>query len=154
MYQVLINGYIFMKKLFLVLFFLPIVVLICAQEPDGNIVIEKDNAWIRVPANEKSQVMLAVQALQKDFKKVMNFTPDIVQSGETGTGLRIVIVNDENPDGKALILSPRNLDDFESHRIYVDQSSGSIVVYVTYRRGTICAIRTVSERISGVPPLW
>lgn len=35
--------------------------------------------WIRVPANEKSQVMLAVQALQKDFKKVMNFTPAIVQ---------------------------------------------------------------------------
>lgn len=129
-----------MKKFFLILFFLPIVALICAQESGGNIVIEKDNAWIRVPANEKSQVMLAVQALQKDFKKVMNFTPAIVQSGETGTGLRIVVVNDENPDGRALIDNPRDLDDFESHRVYVDQPSGSIVLHGKDMRGTIYAV--------------
>ena len=92
-----------MKRLFFILLFFHIVVLISAQEPGSLIAIAKDNAWIRVPANEKSQVMLAVQALQKDFKKVMNFTPAIVQTGETGTGVRIAVVNDENPDGKALV---------------------------------------------------
>ena len=102
-----------MRKFFLFLLILPVAVLSWAQDASDNFIIEKDNAWIRVPANEKSQVMLAVQALQKDFKKVMNFTPAIVQSGETGTGVRIVVVNDENPDGKALIDNPRDLDDFE-----------------------------------------
>ena len=95
-----------------------------------------------------------IETLQKDFKKVMNFTPAIVQSGETGTGLRILVVNDENPDGRALIDNPRELDDFESHRVYVDQPSGSIVLHGKDMRGTIYAIYSFSERILGVPPLW
>ncbi len=143
-----------MRKFFLFLLILPVAVLSWAQDASDNFIIEKDNAWIRVPANEKSQVMLAVQALQKDFKKVMNFTPAIVQSGETGTGVRIVVVNDENPDGKALIDNPRDLDDFESHRVYVDQPSGSIVLHGKDMRGTIYAIYSFSEQILGVPPLW
>ncbi len=143
-----------MRKFFLFLLILPVAVITWAQDASDNFIIEKDNAWIRVPANEKNQVMLAVQALQKDFKKVMNFTPAIVQSGETGTGVRIVVVNDENPDGKALIENPRDLDDFESHRVYVDQPSGSIVLHGKDMRGTIYAIYSFSEQILGVPPLW
>lgn len=145
-----------MKKAILFLYFLLIAVLTSAQGTDtnNNFVIEKDNAWIRVPANEKSPVMLAIQALQKDFKKVMNFTPAIVQSDESGRGVRILVVNDENPDGKALIVNPRQLDDFESHRVYVDEPTGSIVLHGKDMRGTIYAIYSFSERILGVPPLW
>ena len=145
-----------MKKAILFFYFLLIAVLTSAQGTDtnNNFVIEKDNAWIRVPANEKSPVMLAIQALQKDFKKVMNFTPAIVQSDESGRGVRILVVNDENPDGKALIVNPRQLDDFESHRVYVDEPTGSIVLHGKDMRGTIYAIYSFSERILGVPPLW
>ena len=60
-----------MRKLILLLLMLPVVALSWAQETSDNIVIEKGNAWISVPASEKSQVVLAVQALQKDFRKVM-----------------------------------------------------------------------------------
>ena len=143
-----------MKMLILFLSMLSVFGLTRAQDAGGNLVIERENAWIRVPASEKSQVMLAVQALQKDFKKVMNFTPAIVQSEQTREGVRIVVVNDENSDGRALISNPRELDDFESHRVYVDATSNSIVLHGKDMRGTIYAIYSFSERILGVPPLW
>ena len=143
-----------MRKLILLLLMLPVVALSWAQETSDNIVIEKGNAWISVPASEKSQVVLAVQALQKDFRKVMEFAPEIVRTDETRNGVRIVVVNDENPDGKALVANPRELDDFESHRVYVDAETGSIVLHGKDMRGTIYAIYSFSEQVLGVPPLW
>ena len=143
-----------MRKLILLLLMLPVVALSWAQETSDNIVIEKGNAWISVPASEKSQVVLAVQALQKDFRKVMEFAPEIVRTDETRNGVRIVVVNDENPDGKALVANPRELDDFESHRVYVDAETGSIVLHGKDMRGTIYAIYSFSEQVLVVPSLW
>ena len=145
-----------MKKRIIILFLsmFSAITLCIAQEDNQHVVIEKEKAHIRVPASEQSQVMLAVQALQRDFKKVMDFTPAIVQNDEAGTGVRIVVVNDENPDGRALIENPRELDDFESHRVYVDVPTGSIVLHGKDMRGTIYAIYSFSEKVLGVPPLW
>ena len=42
-----------MRKFFLFLLILPVAVLTWAQDASDNFIIEKDNAWIRVPANEK-----------------------------------------------------------------------------------------------------
>ena len=143
-----------MKLIFLFMFLIAFASLSLADDENNTISIEKDNVWIRVSSSEKSQVMLAVQALQKDFRKVMSFTPEIVKSSETKDGLRIVVINDDTPDSRAFIDSPRELDDFESHRVYVDAESSSIVLYGKDMRGTIYAIYSFSERILGVPPLW
>ena len=143
-----------MKSMILFLLLLPFASLVIADDQNNTISIEKDNVWIRVSASEKSQVMLAVQALQKDFRKVMGFTPDIVKSSETKEGLRVVVINDDTPDSRTFIDNPLELDDFESHRVYVDEASGSIVLHGKDMRGTIYAIYSFSERILGVPPLW
>lgn len=141
-----------LKLLSIALFLLSAISITKAQ--DKNIIIEKNNAWIQIPASEKSQVLLAVQALQKDFNKVLNFTPSIVRTNTTKEGVRIIVINEENPDGKALIEHPRELDDFESHRVYADTLTNSIVLHGKDMRGTIYAIYSFSERILGVPPLW
>lgn len=143
-----------LKFILLLLLLLPAVSSSIAQESGNGINIENGNAWIQVPSSEKSQVVLAVQALQKDFKKVLNFTPAIVRTSSTREGVRIVVVNEENPDGQALIDNPRELDGFESHRVYVDAASNSVVLHGKDMRGTIYAIYSFSEKVLGVPPLW
>ena len=40
-----------MRKFFLFLLILPVAVLTWAQDASDNFIIEKDNAWIRGPAN-------------------------------------------------------------------------------------------------------
>ena len=142
------------KILLHIAFLLILTIPVRAQDASPNIVIEKGNAWIYVPTNEKTQVLLAVQALQKDFNKVMNFTPPIVRANEIRNGIRITVINDENNEEKPPIAHPRELDDFESHRVYVDKTSNTIVLHGKDMRGTIYAIYSFSEQILGVPPLW
>jgi len=119
-----------------------------------QLTLESGNCWIRVSSQESSQVLLAVQALQKDFKKVLGYTPSIFRTDGDRTGYRIVIINEATENSKTFISELKELDDFESHRVYVDATSNSIVLHGKDIRGTIYAIYSFSEQILGVPPLW
>ena len=106
-----------------------------------------------VPENECSQVMLAVDALKKDFAKVLRQAPDVVHECSSEK-VNIIIVNDETPGATGLMTVKLGLDDFESHRVFADDQNRSVYLYGKDMRGTIYAIFSFSEQVLGVPPLW
>ncbi len=118
----------------------------------AELTLEKGKFRIVVPKNTDEQVMLAAKTLAKDIQKVMGFTPTIGSS--TGKGVELCIVQDDKKGATSLLTLKKELDDFESHRIYADPASKRIYLYGKDMRGTIYAIYTFSEKILGVPPLW
>lgn len=127
-----------------------------AVESDGTsdgITLSNGNFNIVVGENECPQVKLAVDALCRDFKKVMNVTPDVV----TGLGEKavdIVVVNGQDGSVDKLIAPDKAIEGFEAHRVYADPDNNRVVLYGSDMRGTIYAIYSFSEEILGVPPLW
>jgi len=111
----------------------------------------RDEVNIIVPEGECSQVKLAVSALQRDFSKVMGFTPAATTSGEAA-GVSLVVINDANP--AAAIFAQTPLDGFEAHSISISADGTKIYLHGADMRGTIYAIYSFSEEILGVPPLW
>lgn len=124
-----------------------------AAQDASAISLAKDGVRIVVSDNECSQVRLAVDALCRDFGKVMGFTPQVTTSS-TGDGVEIFVVNGATGDSGAIVPAAKKLDGFEAHRIFADASNNRIVAYGTDMRGTIYAIYTLSEKVLGVPPLW
>lgn len=117
------------------------------------ITLSDGNFNIVVSENECPQVRLAVDALCRDFGKVMNFTPDVTAvSG--GNSIEIVVVNGDNSAVENIIPDDKAIEGFEAHRVYSDIDNNRIVLYGTDMRGTIYAIYSFSEEILGVPPLW
>ncbi|MCR5779459.1 MAG: glycosyl hydrolase 115 family protein [Bacteroidaceae bacterium] len=109
---------------------------------------------IVVPQDEASPVRLAVEALQRDFEKVMGFRPAVVNRlGETD-GIEIVVVNQSTKDAETVLETHEKLDGFEAHSVYTDVAHGRIYLQGTDMRGTIYAIYTFSEQVLGMPPLW
>ena len=127
-----------MKKFFALLL-LAIVPAVHAYSSE-QLTLESGNCWIRLSSQESSQVLLAVQALQKDFRKVLGYTPGIFRTDGDRKGYRIVIINEATENSKEFISDLKELDDFESHRVYVDVASNSIVLHGKDMRGTIYAI--------------
>lgn len=121
---------------------------------NATLTLKKGNSWIRISSRESSPVQLATQALQRDFKKVLGAQPSIYRTDGERSGIRIVVVDESIEDSKSFVSKLRELDDFESHRVYVDTISNSIVLHGKDMRGTIYAIYSFSEQILGVPPLW
>ena len=113
--------------------------------------LQRDSVVIVVPDGECSQVRLAVEALQRDFEKVLGFKPAVVSTLGTTDGVELVVVNEYL---KPQISNLKSLSGFESHRVYADAARRRIVMQGADMRGTIYAIYTLSEQILGVPPLW
>ena len=126
-----------------------------AAEP--ALVLQKDRVQIVVGNDESSPVMLAVQALCRDFGKVMGFSPSVVRAGESAApadGVQIVVVDDAAPSSAQLLGTAQTLSGFESHRVSCHAAQQRIVLHGADMRGTIYAIYSFSEQILGVPPLW
>ena len=100
-----------------------------------------DNVCIVMPEQESGPVKLAVEALQRDFQKVLGYKPTIVSTPGTTNGVELIITNG-------------GLDGFESHRVYADKENNRIMIQGADMRGTIYAIYSFSEQVLGVPPLW
>jgi hypothetical protein len=114
----------------------------------------KNDLTIVISDKEDGPIKIALNALLKDFKSVMNFEPKVVDKMSAQSDVtEIVIVNRASgllsvPSDKVL-----ELDGFESHRVYADPENNRIYVEGFDLRGTIFAIYTFSEKILGVPPL-
>ena len=124
------------------------------SDASEGLTFTKGNVTIVVPENECSQVKLAVEALQRDFEKVMGFKPAIASTAGSTTGVELLVANMSTNDIELLLPKARTLNGYESHRVYADAANRRIVMQGADMRGTIYAIYTLSEKILGVPPLW
>ena len=122
--------------------------------PSKPILLESDQVRIVFSDEESTALGIALGAFRKDFVNVMGVEPVVVREmDEDRSRPEIVIVNRESgglvvPPGKA-----RELDGFESHRIYADAENNRIYLEGLDHRGTIFAMYTFSEILLGVPPL-
>lgn len=121
--------------------------------PD-DILLEKDKIKIVFSDKEPAPLKIALEALQKDFKNVMDFNPVIIgKLDKDYSQTSIVIVNRASRAVNAPVDKSRELVGFESHRVYADSKTNRIYIEGYDLRGTIYAIYTFSEKILGVPPL-
>lgn len=120
----------------------------------GTITLKKGNFCLVVDPSEADPVKLAVQSLQRDFERVMEYKPSLTGVSGTGNSIELIIVDASAPHAPVATADLRPLDDFESHRVYADPATRRIYLYGRDMRGTIYAIYTFSERFLGVPPLW
>ena len=126
-----------------------------ASEEPTELTLMPGNVTIVVSDDECSQVMLAVEALQRDFQKVLGFKPAIVSTASVGWDLQSVGGDLQSPtDGVALVVANGGLEGFESHRVYAEAEHNRIVMQGADMRGTIYAIYSLSEQLLGIPPLW
>jgi len=120
----------------------------------GDIILEPNKYNIVFSQDEPEALKIALDALKYDFMNVMGHVPVIVE--KTGSNKEIselVIVNRTSGAQKISPDESRELDGFESHRIYADVDNNRIYLEGYDLRGTIYAIYTFSERFLGVPPL-
>lgn len=108
---------------------------------DTSLRLTADNVTIVMSEEESGPVKLAVEALQRDFQKVLGYKPTIVSTPGITNGVELIINNG-------------GLDGFESHRVYADKDNNRIMIQGADIRGTIYAIYSFSEQVLGVPPLW
>jgi len=118
-----------------------------------GLTLQQHNSIIVVPQHETSQVRLAVEALQRDFEKVMGFRPEVVNTLGTTEGIELVVVNQSAVDAQSWGAA-KVLTGFESHAVYADDSRRRVYLQGTDMRGTIYAVYSFSEQVLGVPPLW
>ena len=118
------------------------------------ILLERNDLKIVFSNKEPGPLKIALKAFMKDFVSVMGTEPVVVNEMDADNSQpEIVILNRASgtlagPSGKA-----RELDGFESHRIYADAETNRIYLEGNDHRGTIFAMYTFSERFLGVPPL-
>ena len=132
-----------------------ILVLGCALPSIASpIRLKRGDARIVFSDQEPGPLKIALQALKRDFLRVMDTEPVVAHAMDRDNyHPEIVIVN----RGSGALAVPLNkvkpLDGFESHRVYADPQANRIYIEGNDPRGTIFAIYTFSERILGVPPL-
>jgi len=128
--------------------------LYASQAEPAPIVLDAKNLKIVFSDKEPGSLKIALKAFRKDFASVMGTEPMVVNEMDADRSQpEIVIVNRASgtlavPPGKA-----RELDGFESHRIYADPENNRIYLEGNDHRGTIYAMYTFSEKFLGVPPL-
>ncbi len=120
----------------------------------GQIRLEKDKVRIVCSDKEENPLKLAVKALQSDLASVLGTSPPLSDTllreiSET----EIVIINRASGHMKVPDAQLRELDGFESHRVYFSEKSNRIYLLGNDLRGTIYAIYTFAEEVLGVPPL-
>lgn len=122
----------------------------------GKIVLKKNNVKIIQAQTDAEPVKRAVTDLIRDFEKVLGAIPEINYAVVAGKkSVQIIVVNEETLNELNIDKSKlKNLDGYESHRVYVDANENRIYLHGKDLRGTIYAIYSFSEHILGVPPLW
>lgn len=124
-----------------------------SQEP-SPLILKSNDFKIVFSDKEPGPLKIALKAFLKDFQSVMGTEPKLVKKMDSNNSKpEIVIVN--RASGFLAVPSDklRELDGFESHRIYADKENNRIYLEGNDLRGTIYAIYTFSEEILGVPPL-
>ncbi len=120
----------------------------------GEVTLEKDRIRIVFSDREEGPLKLALHSLEKDIFDVLGTVPPVAGSMNRDLSeTEIVIVNLASgqmplPEGHL-----RELDGFESHRVYVQPETSRIYLLGNDLRGTIYAIYTFAEEVLGVPPL-
>jgi hypothetical protein len=119
-----------------------------------NIILEKNNFRIVFSEKEPGPLKIALEALKRDFQSVMDVEPQVAGKMDRDvTRPEIVIVNRASGNTKIPAKQQRELEGFESHRVYADLVNNRIYLDGNDLRGAIYAIYTFSEEILGVPPL-
>ncbi|HUX55563.1 MAG TPA: glycosyl hydrolase 115 family protein [Bacteroidales bacterium] len=138
------------------LYFILLITIPLYSNPDdsGFIRLKKNNFRIVFSNNEPEPLKIALEALKRDFSMVMGEVPAIIEiSDKTNLIPEIVIVNRFSGALDIPLRKDKELDGFESHRVYADKVTNKIYLEGNDTRGTIYAIYTFSERFLGVPPL-
>ena len=128
--------------------------LVAGTSVAGQMILETGNIRIVFSEKEEGPLKLALHALEKDIAGVLGSVPDV--SGQLDRGLsetEIVILNLASGHMKIPGDHLRELDGWESHRVYVHPETNRIYLLGNDLRGTIYAIYTFSEEVLGVPPL-
>jgi len=119
------------------------------------ILLESSNLRIVFSDKESGPLKLALEAFKKDFINVMGTEPTVVNKMDADNSrTEIVIINRASGALAAPSDKTRELDGFESHRIYADAENNRIYLEGFDHRGTIYAMYTFSEKFLGVPPLY
>lgn len=120
----------------------------------GQVTLGKDKFRIVFSEREQSPLKLALNALAKDLAGIMQTDPVVVDKPDRDISeTEIVIINLASGHTKVPASHLRDLDGFESHRVYVHPESNRIYLLGNDLRGTIYAIYTFAEEVLGVPPL-
>ncbi len=119
-----------------------------------QLTLEKNKIRIVFSDQEAGPLKIALEALKKDFLSVMDTDPVLVgEMDQDKSQVEIVVVNRASGHLKVPSILQKDLDGFESHRVYADPENNRIYLEGNDLRGTIYAIYTFSEEILGVPPL-
>lgn len=122
--------------------------------PALSLTIERNNFRIVTPPGSPEPVILAANSLARDFGKVMRWVPDVDSSvSNDGKSINIIAL-DKSHCADTTLFTLKPLDNFESHRIYTDETNRNIYLLGEDMRGAIYAIYDFSEEFLGVPPLW
>ena len=135
---------------------LALLVLLMLQQNGlmGQLLLENDKVRIVFSDKEEEPLKLALKALQADFACVMGNVPPVGDRLHRDiSDTEIVIINMASGHMKVPGPQLRELDGFESHRVYVPEKSNRIYLLGNDLRGTIYAIYTFAEEVLGVPPL-
>ncbi|HEC41564.1 MAG TPA: hypothetical protein ENI20_01875 [Bacteroides sp.] len=148
------TTYVFTQSLLITLaLLLTISAKATASEP-GDIHLEKNNIRIVFSDQEPGPLKIALEALMRDFMRVMDTEPSIAGKMDRDISQpEIVIVNRASGALRVTSNQLKKLDGFESHRVYADLESNRIYLDGNDLRGAIFAIYTFSEEFLGVPPL-
>lgn len=118
------------------------------------VVLKKNEVKIIISDQEDEPVKRAVTDLNKDFIKVMRTSPAIRNSVTKDKSVQIIVINEASGALQIDKSKLKELDGFESHRVYADAAENRIYLHGKDMRGTIYAIYSFSEKILEVPPLW
>lgn len=135
---------------------LALLVLLMLQQNGlmGQLRMENDNVRIIFSDKEEEPLKLALKSLQGDFARVMGTVPPVGEVLHPDlSDIEIVIINLASGHMKVPGPQLKELDGFESHRVYIPEKSNRIILLGNDLRGTIYAIYTFAEEILGVPPL-
>lgn len=120
----------------------------------GQVTITKDQYRIVVSDKEQGPLKIAIKALQKDLLSIFGSDPVVARRpNPDDSEVEIVIINEASGHIKVPSNHIRELDGFESHRVYAHSESNRIYILGNDLRGTIFAVYTFSEEVLGVPPL-
>jgi hypothetical protein len=122
-----------------------------SEEP---ISLKRNKIRIVFSDKEPGPVKIALQALKKDFLRVMDTEPVVTDTMDMDNSQpEIVIVNRDTGAVAVPSNKVKPLDGFESHRVYADPETNRIYLEGNDLRGTVYAVYTFSEQVLGVPPL-
>ncbi len=120
----------------------------------GQVTLEKNNYRIVFSEKEEEPLRLALKALERDLASILGNNPVVVDTlNQDTTETEIVIINITSGHTKVPSSHLRELDGFESHRVYVHRESNRVYLIGNDLRGTIYSIYTFAEEVLGVPPL-